>query len=188
MKTSLNCFRLLLLLGIWMLALPSAQAKGAKKKTPSEPVALKPSRETLRKEGYIIDAVGDKKQDPESETIRLVLRITREAKQPIKPEDIVLLDPQGQAIEPQDRDDRDVGNEENSGLPLSVSPGVNSGGGGVGIGLDLGKLFGGGGVYSYTKVDFFRKDFVSGMKLKITMPEEITFIIPLTAIAKPAKS
>ncbi len=154
---------------------------------PSKPKRLNPIRQTVHKSSYTIDTAADKKQKEDSETVRIILRIKGPDKKLIKPEEIFLMGPHGEIIEADDRDDCDTGNEENSGLPLSVNPGVNSsGGGGVGIGIDLGKLFGGGGQYSYTKVGFFRKDFVSGMKLKLVLPGEKEILIPLTSIAEPA--
>jgi hypothetical protein len=153
----------------------------------SKPKPLIPIRQTIHKEGYTIDTVGDKKQKEESETIRVILRVRGKDKKLIKPKEIVLINSSGEVVEADDRDDCKTGNEENSGLPLTVSPSVNSaGGGGVGVGLNLNKLFGGGGEYSYTKIDFLRKDFVSGMKLKLILPDEKETLIPLTSIAEPA--
>ena len=152
---------------------------------PKDGTPLVPARKIIKKEGYTIDTVGDKKQDPESPNIRLILRVSGEEKKPIEPDDIVLIDQTGKVIKSEDRDDHDIGDDKDSGLPMTVTPGVTtSGGTGVGVGLDLGGLFGGGGPYSYTKIDFKRTDFAAGAKLKIVMPGKQEFVLPLTSIAK----
>ena len=145
---------------------------------------LTPIRATVHQDGYTIDSVGDKKQPADSDWIRILLRISHGDKVPIKPEDVVLIDRGGRSIDPEDRDDEKVGNEENSGLPLTVSSGADSyGNAGAGVGLNLNQLFGPHGKYSYTKINFKRTDFVSGQKLKITMPDGKKLVFSLSEIA-----
>jgi hypothetical protein len=151
---------------------------------PKEGAPLVPARKSIKKDGYTIDTVGDKKQDPASDTIRIILRVSGEEKKPIEPEDILLVSKDGKVIKPEDRDDHEAGGED-VGLPMTVTPSVTSTGStGVGVGLDLGSMFGGGGPYAYTKVDFKRTDFVAGAKLKIAMPGKEEFLLPLTSIGK----
>jgi hypothetical protein len=149
-----------------------------------EGAPLVPARKIIKKEGYTIDTVGDKKQDPDSPNIRLILRVSGEEKKPIEPDEIALIGRDGKTIKPEERDDHDIGDDKDSGLPMTVTPGVTTGGGtGVGVGVDLGGLFGG-GPYSYTKIDFKRTDFVAGAKIKIVMPGKRELVLPLTSIAK----
>ncbi|MDX2226920.1 MAG: hypothetical protein SFY92_07515 [Verrucomicrobiae bacterium] len=160
---------------VWI---PATQAATAK--------PLKPVRQTVKSGKYVLNVVNDKKQDPASAEIRVIIRVTLSGdKKPIKPEAVYLENGDGGKIGAEDREDRKVGNEENTGLPLSVSPGYQSGSGGsVGVGLDLGKLFGPDGEYSYSKVDFKRTDFVAGRKLVVVMPDDSVIRVPLKSIAK----
>ena len=147
---------------------------------------LTPYRANTRQAGYSIDTVSDAKNPPPQDKVRVLVRVSRAgSKQPIKPESIKLVGADGNVVEPADRSDKKAGSEKGTGLPLVVTPQANTyGGAGVGVGLNMNKLFEDSGVYSYTKVDFRKKDFVPGKKLRITLPNSKVLTVPLTSIAE----
>src|SRR6266481_293249 len=107
---------------------------------------LTPVRNTTTRGGYIIDTVGDTLGQARRENTRLIIRVFGPDKKIVKPAQIALVDKSGATIKPVFREDRKVGHEENTGLPLSMS--------GSSVGIDLNKIFGPRGNYSYTKVDW----------------------------------
>lgn len=168
-----------------LLALSAVPGHAGQKKGLAAGTPLIPDRRVIRERGYTLDTVADKRQRPEDKVVRMDLRVTGSEKKPLKPDEVFLVDADGRRIEADDRDDHDVGNEENSGLPLSVSPSVNSAGGaGVGMGVNLNRLFGGGGTYSYSRLDFLRKDFVAGMSLKVVLRDKTELVVPLVSIGR----
>jgi hypothetical protein len=147
--------------------------------------SLTPVRNTTARGGYTIDTVGDTLGQARPENTRLIIRLFGPDKKIVKPAQIALVDKSGAAIKPVFREDRKVGHEENTGLPVTMSPQVGSGGispGGVGINLN--KIFGPKGSYAYTKVDWPKAAFTSDKQLQITLANGQTFLLPLTSIAK----
>src|SRR5262249_14682331 len=103
----------------------------------------------------------------------------------VQPAKIALIDKSGAAIQPVFREDRKIGHEENTGLPISVSPQAGTSAISVGgVGVDLNKIFGPKGTYSYTKVDWPKAIFTGDKQLRIALPNGQTFLLPLTSIAK----
>ncbi len=146
---------------------------------------LTPFRNTTTRVGYTIDTVGDTLGQARPENTRLIIRIFGPDKKIVKPTQIALVDKSGAAIKPVFREDRKVGHEENTGLPLSVSPQAGTSGIGVGgVGVDLNKIFGPKGSYSYTKVDWPKAIFTADKQLQIALPNGQTFLLPLTSLAK----
>ncbi len=146
---------------------------------------LTPTRSSIEQSGYTLDFVGDKKQKDDTETITVIIRVTHGNKVPIKPDSVYLVDASGKKYDADDRDDRTVGHEENSGLPLLVSPSADTNGNAsLGLGVNLNSLFGPHGTYSYSKVQFLRKDFISGRKLKIVLENGKVFTVSLTSITE----
>src|SRR5437588_11175465 len=113
MKKS-RCVVVLLTLGL-ILALRVDAAK-------KSDVPLTPIRNTIKHGAYTIDTVGDTLQQASPQNTRLIIRVSGINKKMIKPDTIALIDKKGAAIKPVFREDRKVGYEENTGLPLSVSP------------------------------------------------------------------
>lgn len=147
--------------------------------------ALTPIRKTTVRGGYTIDTVGDTLNQASPQNTRLIIRVSGADKKMIKPDRIALVDKNGAAIGPVFREDRKVGNEENTGLPLSVGGYHDTAGyRGAGVGINLNKLLGPRGDYAYTKVDWPRAVFSSDKKLQIVMPGGQAFVLPLTALAK----
>jgi hypothetical protein len=147
--------------------------------------SLTPIRKTTVRGGYTIDTVGDTLHQAPPQNTRLIIRVAGADKKMIKPERIALIDKSGAAIEPVFREDRKVGHEENTGLPLSVGGyGDNSGYSGTGVGINLNKLLGPHGDYAYTKVDWPKSVFTSDKKLQIAMPGGQSFVLPLASLAK----
>jgi hypothetical protein len=146
---------------------------------------LTPIRKTTRQGAYTIDTVGDTLGQSSPQNTRLIIRVAGADKKLIKPDSIVLVDKSGKAIESVFREDRKVGHEENTGLPLSVGGyGDNSGYSGTGVGINLNKLLGPHGDYAYTKVDWPKSVFTSDKKLQIAMPGGQSFVLPLASLAK----
>jgi hypothetical protein len=146
---------------------------------------LTPFRNTTTRGGYTIDTVGDTLRQARPENTRLIIRVFAPDKKIIKPAQIALVDKSGAAIKPVFREDRKVGHEENTGLPLAVSPQGGTGGyGGTGVSIDLNKIFGPHGSYSYTKVDWPKAIFTGDKQLQIALPNGQTFLLPLTSLAK----
>jgi hypothetical protein len=146
---------------------------------------LTPFRNTTTRSGYTIDTVGDTLGQARPENTRLIIRIFGPDKKIVKPAQIALVDKNGTAIQPAFREDRKVGHEENTGLPISVNPqagtnGISAGG----VGINLNKIFGPKGTYSYTKVDWPKSVFTADKQLEISLPNGQTFLLPLTSIAK----
>ena len=103
----------------------------------------------------------------------------------MKPAQVALVDKSGAASKPIFREDRKVGHEENTGLPLSVSPQAGTSGySGTGVDINLNKIFGPKGSYSYTKVDWPKAIFTADKQLQIVLSNGQTFLLPLTSLAK----
>ena len=146
---------------------------------------LTPFRNTTTRGGYTIDTVGDTLGQVRPENTRLIIRVFGSDKKIVKPAQIALVDKSGAVVNPVFREDRKVGHEENTGLPISVSPQAGTSGISVGgVGVNLNKIFGPKGSYSYTKVDWPKAIFTSDKQLQIALPNGQTFLLPLTAIAK----
>src|ERR1700737_4646630 len=144
MKTS-RCFVVLVMLGLIVDLRIEAASRGAG--------PLNPIRNTTTRSGYTIDTVGDTLHQAAPENTRLIIRVSGADKKMIKPGTIALIDKSGAAIKPVFREDRKVGHEENTGLPITVDgSGGTSGVSGAGVGVDLNKIFGPHGDYAYTKV------------------------------------
>lgn len=147
--------------------------------------SLTPFRNTTTRGGYTIDTIGDTLGQARPENTRLIIRIFGPYKKIVKPAQIVLVGRGGTTINPVFREDRKVGHEENTGLPITMSPQVDTGGvspGGVGINLN--KIFGPKGSYAYTKVDWPKAVFAADKQLQMTLPNGQTFLLPLTSLAK----
>jgi hypothetical protein len=145
---------------------------------------LSPIRKTTTRGAYTIDTVGDTLGQAAPQNTRLIIRVSGSDKKLIKPDRIALVDKKGAAIEPVAREDRKVGHEENTGLPLTVGGYGDTGGyhsGGVGINLN--KVFGPKGDYAYTKVDWPKSAFTSDKRLQIAVGGQ-AFVLPLTSLAK----
>ena len=144
-----------------------------------------PFRNTTTRGGYTIETVGDTLGQARPENTRLIVRIFGPDKKIVKPAQIALVDKSGAAIKPVFREDRKVGHEENTGLPITMSPQASSSGISPGaVGINLNKIFGPKGSYSYTKVDWPKAVFTSDEQLQITLPNGQTFLLPLTLLAK----
>jgi len=137
---------------------------------------LTPFRNRTTRGGYIIDTVGDTLGQARPENARLIIRVFGPDKKIVKPAQIALVDKSGATIKPVFREDRKAGHEENTGLPLSMS--------GSSVGIDLNKIFGPRGNYSYTKVDWPKTIFTAGKELQIVLSNGQTFLLPLSSLAK----
>jgi hypothetical protein len=144
--------------------------------TPRVDAPLRPIRATNRQGPYTIDTIGDTLGQSSPQNARLIVRVFGPDKKLVKPGQIALVDKSGGVIEPVFREDRKVGHEENTGLPLSMS--------GSSVGVDLGKVFGPHGDYSYTKVDWPKSAFTAGKRLELVLPSGQTILLPLTSLAK----
>lgn len=145
---------------------------------------LTPSHQTSKRGAYTIETVGDTLHQASPQNARLIIRISDADHKLIKPGQIALVDKSGAAIKPVFREDRKVGHEENTGLPLSVGGyGDTSGVHSTGVGINLNKVFGPHGDYAYTKVDWPKNIFTADKKLQIAMPGGQTFTLPLTSLA-----
>jgi hypothetical protein len=146
---------------------------------------LNPIRKTITRGSYTVETVGDTLQQAPPQNTRIIIRVSGADKKLIKPERIALVDKSGQAMEPVFREDRKVGHEENTGLPLSVSPQANtSGQKSVGVGVNVNKIFGSHGDYAYTKVDWPKQTFTADKRLQIVLPGGKSLVFPLTSLAK----
>src|SRR5437667_7277664 len=87
---------------------------------------LTPFRTTNTRGGYIIDTIGDTLGQARPENTRLIIRVFAPDKKIVKPAQIALADKSGALINPVFREDRKVGHEENTGLPISISPQAGS--------------------------------------------------------------
>ena|SRR5947209_6496163 len=146
---------------------------------------LTPFRNTTTRSGYTIDTVGDTLGQARPENTRLIIRVFAPDKKIVKPAQVALVDKRGAVINPVSREDRKVGHEENTGLPVSVSQQAGTSGISVGgVGVDLNKIFGPKGSYAYTKVDWPKAVFTADKQLQIALPNGQTFLLPVTSLAK----
>jgi hypothetical protein len=148
-------------------------------------VPLTPVRMTTRQGAYTVDTVGDTLGQSSPENTRLIIRVFGPDKKVVKPSQIELIDKSGGVIKPVFREDRKVGHEENTGLPLSLSPQAGTRGySAMGVGINLNKIFGPKGTYSYTKVDWPKSMFTADKSLQIVLANGQAFLIRLTSLAK----
>jgi hypothetical protein len=147
--------------------------------------ALTPVHNSTKRGGYTIETVGDTLHQASPQNTRLIIRVSGGDKKLIKPVSIALINKSGAAIKPVFREDRKVGHEENTGLPVSVGGYGDSSGAHVsGVGVDLGKIFGPKGDYAYTKVDWPKETFTADKRLQIVMPGGQAIVLPLSSLAK----
>src|SRR6266478_2395955 len=137
---------------------------------------LTPFRNRTSRGGYTIDTVGDTLGQARPENARLIIRVFGPDKKIVKPAQIALIDKSGAAIRPVFREDRKVGHEENTGLPVSMTDGT--------VGVNLGKIFGPKGDYAYTKVDWPKESFTAEKRLQIVMPGGQAIVLSLTSLAR----
>jgi hypothetical protein len=168
MKTRLTVW---LLIAVAVVDLPAASHKSGGGGGP-----LTPTHNTTKRGGYTIETVGDTLHQAKPENTRIIIRVSGSDKKLIKPDSIALIDKNGAAIRPVFREDRKVGHEENTGLPVSMDGGT--------IGVDMGKIFGPKGDYAYTKVDWPKESFAADKRLQIVMPGGQAIVLPLTSLAK----
>jgi hypothetical protein len=145
-----------------------------------------PVHYSTKRGSYTIETIGDTLHQASAENTRLIIRISGADKKLIKPDSIALIDKSGAVMKPVFREDRKVGHEENTGLPISVG-GAGGSGSGVnvgGIGVDLNKVFGPHGDYAYTKVDWPKSVFTADKKLQIILPGGQAITLSLTSLAK----
>jgi hypothetical protein len=146
---------------------------------------LTPIRHTTTRGGYIIDTVGDTLGQASPQNTRLIIRVFGPDKKIVKPAQIVLVSRGGATSNPVFREDRKVGHEENTGLPITMSPDVGTGGISPGtVGINLNKIFGPKGSYAYTKVDWPKAVFAADKQLQITLPNGQMFSLALSSLAK----
>lgn len=146
---------------------------------------LTPVHNTTKRGAYTIETIGDTLHQASPQNTRLIIRVSGSDKKPIKPDSIALVDKGGSAIRPVFREDRKVGHEENTGLPITIGGSADSSGANVnGVGVDLNKIFGPHGDYAYTKVDWPRETFTADKRLQIVMPSGQAIVLPLTSLAK----
>jgi hypothetical protein len=151
----------------------------------SKSAGLTPIRNTVTRGPYTIDTVGDTLHQARPENTRLIIRIADANKKMVKPATIALVDKNGAVIKPIHREDRKVGHEENTGLPLSLSPQANSSGyNSMGVGVNLNKILGSHGDYAYTKVDWPKELFTADKQLQIVLPGGQSYLLPLTSLAR----
>jgi len=177
MKKIISAFGSALLLAITGLQLDAASHKSSG--------ALTPIHNSTRRGAYMIETIGDTLHQAPPQNTRIIIRISGADKKLIKPESIALVDKSGAAIQPVFREDRKVGHEENTGLPITVGGyGDTSGAHISGVGVDLGKVFGPHGDYAYTKVDWPKETFTADKRLQIVMPGGQAIVLPLTSLAR----
>lgn len=146
---------------------------------------LTPIRNTTTRGGYTIDTVGDTLHQASPQNTRLIIRVSGADKKMIKPDTIALIDKSGAAIKPVFREDRKVGHEENTGLPVSVGGYADTSGyHPTGVGVNLNKILGPHGDYAYTKADWPKEAFTADKRLQIVLPGGQSLIFPLTSLAK----
>ena len=138
--------------------------------------ALTPIHNSTKRGAYTIETVGDTLHQAKPENTRIIIRVSGADKKLIKPDSIALIDKSGAAMRPVFREDRKVGHEENTGLPVSMDGGS--------VGVNLGKIFGPKGDYAYTKVDWPKDAFTADKSLQIVMPGGQTIVLPLTSLAR----
>jgi len=137
---------------------------------------LTPVKATTDRAGFTIETVGDTLGQASPQNVRIIVRVVGPDHKLVKPAQVALVDKAGNATKPVFREDRKVGHEENTGLPVSLSNGGPS--------VDFQKLFGPKGSYAYTKVDWPKALFTADKNLQVVMPGGQSFVIPLTALAK----
>lgn len=81
---------------------------------------LTPFRNTFTRRAYTIDTVGDTLGQASPQNTRLIIRVFDPDKRIVKPAQIALVDKSGAVIKPVLREDRKVGHEENTGLPITI--------------------------------------------------------------------
>jgi len=146
---------------------------------------LTPTHTTLQRDGYTIEIVGDTLNQALPQNTRIIIRVSGADRKLVKPAQLALVDKTGASIKPVFREDRKVGHEENTGLPLSVGGyGDTSGYNGSGVGINLNKIFGPHGSYAYTKADWPKQVFTADKSLQIAMPGGQTIVLALTSLAK----
>ena len=168
-----------------IIALASATLAAAAYAATQTNRPLTPFRNTTTRGSYTIDTAGDTLGQARPENTRLIIRVFGPDKKIVKPAQIALVDKSGTLSDPVFREDRKVGHEENTGLPITMSPQVGTGGVSAGgVGINLNKIFGPKGSYAYTKVDWPKVVFAADKQLQITLPNGRTFSLPLTSLAK----
>jgi hypothetical protein len=146
---------------------------------------LTPIHNSTKRGAYLIETIGDTLHQAPPQNTRLIVRVSGGGKTMIKPDSIVLIDKSGAAIKPVFREDRKVGHEENTGLPISVGGYSDSSGAHIsGVGIDLNKVFGPRGDYAYTKVDWPKETFTADKRLQIVMPGGQAIVLSLTSLAR----
>jgi len=152
---------------------------------PPASAPLTPVRKTTTEGAFTIDTVGDTLGQSSPQNARLIIKIFGADKKIVKPSQIALLDKSGTLIKPVFREDRKVGHEENTGLPLSLSPQADTSGyRGTGVGINLNKILGPHGSYAYTKVDWPKSVFTADKRLQIVLSNGQSFLLPLASLAK----
>ena len=157
---------------------------------PSAPAAthehypLTPVHNSAVRNGYTIETVGDTLGQGSAQNTRLIVRVFGPDKKIVKPAQIGLVDKSGAMIKPLFREDRKVGHEENTGLPLSLNQPPNSGLQVGPVGVDFNKVFGPKGSYAYTKVDWPKSVFTADKQLQIALSGGQVFLLPLSSLAK----
>lgn len=147
--------------------------------------ALTPTHNTTKRGSYTIETIGDTLHQAPPQNTRVIIRISGPDKKLIKPDSVALIDKGGTAIKPVFREDRKVGHEENTGLPVTVGGyGDTSGVHTTGVGINLNKIFGPHGDYAYTKVDWPKEAFTADKRLQIVMPGGQSIVLPLTSLAR----
>jgi len=147
--------------------------------------SLTPTHNTVKRGAYTIETIGDTLHQAKAQNMRLIIRVSGPDKKLIKPDSVALIDKSGAAMKPIFREDRKVGHEENTGLPVSVGGYGDSSGAHVnGVGIDLNKILGPHGDYAYTKVDWPKEAFTADKRLRIVMPGGQAFTLPLTSLAQ----
>jgi len=145
---------------------------------------LTPIHNNTVRNGYTIETVGDTLGQASAQNTRLIIRVLGPDRKIVKPAQIGLVDKSGGMIKPVSREDRKVGHEENTGLPLSLNRPPDSGLQVGPVGVDFNKVFGAKGSYAYTKVDWPKSVFTADKQLQITLSGGQTFLLPLSSLAK----
>lgn len=146
---------------------------------------LSPGHSTTKRGAYTIETVGDTLHQAPAQNTRLIIRVSGPDKKLIKPDSVALVDKTGATMKPVFREDRKVGHEENTGLPVAVGGYADSSGyHPTDVGVNLNKIFGPHGDYAYTKVDWPREAFTADKRLQIVMPGGQSIVLPLTSIAQ----
>jgi hypothetical protein len=137
--------------------------------------SLTPIHNSTKRGAYTIETVGDTLHQAKPENTRMIIRVAGADKKLIKPDSIALIDKSGAVMKPVFREDRKVGHEENTGLPVAMSGGS--------VDVNLAKIFGPKGDYAYTKVDWPKEAFTADKRLQIVVNGQ-ALVLPLTSLAK----